>query len=228
MKPPAPASDLVGEQVNAKAAENTVLCRFFVDSMETTMTVTYTLTREDILHYYRYLLAKTFKIPSAWAFAGGVVLFLIGSLAVVEISSQRIETVFTYNLLFCGLMFWGAMIAWSCSTPRLKGVIERQTQTTPSLFAKTSLTINPAWLVASSVYGDVRLHWQGVYQITSDMQSIYISVSGVALIIPKSSYGSAAEAQAFLNTATEYWQAAKQRPLEAEAGVWPPAPCVGA
>jgi hypothetical protein len=73
-------------------------------------------------------------------------------------------------------------------------------------------------------YRDKRIRWQAVSQILTDEKYIYISDSVVAHIIPKSSFTIASEAQSFLNSATEYWQAAKRMPLETADGVWPPAP----
>ncbi len=192
------------------------------------MEVTFTLTPEDLwqynLYYRRHKAA--IRLP--------LLLSLVGLLSLVCLASI---VLFIYSWLYAHDPFWTIVpiiAAMIYLLPRLfptkKRLVQQSSKTLGTLGDHLAV-ISPDWFFEKTSVSETKRAWAAFDSIEEDASYEYLFISKThAYVIPKRAFTSLAEAQAFLDRARLYWNAAKtgqtlpdEAPAE-DTGVWPPPP----
>ena len=192
------------------------------------MEVTFTLTPEDLwqynLYYRRHKAA--IKLP--------LLLSLVGLLSLVCFASI---VLFIYSWLYAHDPFWTIVpiiAAMIYLLPRLfptkKRLVQQSSKTLGTLGEHLAM-ISPDWFFEKTSVSETKRAWVAFDSIEEDANYEYFFISKThAYVIPKRAFTSLAEAQAFLDRARLYWNAAKTGQAVSDAAaedtaVWPPPPC---
>ena len=189
------------------------------------MEVTYELTPDDLWSfqvYYRRHKASI-RLSLLYTFAGVLgIVFIGGLLAIVEswLKTHQID----WAMLF---LLAGATYFTRRFLPPTKARAIKLASQKPGFFCEHIVSVSPEWLAEKTSVHDAKVAWTTLHSLEEDQSHFYFFTSKIsALIIPKRAFSGPHEAEAFLNTARLYWNAAKNgTPLAAEdTAVWPPAP----
>ncbi len=196
------------------------------------MEVTFTLTPDDILHYarhyYRTRMLKALNIRPALIYAFlGLMLLVIPAGLWGALDLWRKTGVIPWGLILGFVLISGVACLY---LPPTRWRIVKFTRKQPESLIPHTVNISPEWLSAKTSMSESKHSWQTVYSLEEDPDYLYLFISkGSAHVVPKRAFGSRAQAQAFLDKARLYWDAAKsgQTVFDGAAedtGVWPPPP----
>ena len=191
------------------------------------MEVTFTLTPEDLwqynLYYRRHKAA--IRLP--------LLLSLVGLLSLVCLASI---VLFIYSWLYAHDPFWTIVpiiAAMIYLLPRLfptkKRLVQQSSKTLGTLGDHLAV-ISPDWFFEKTSVSETKRAWAAFDSIEEDASYEYLFISKThAYVIPKRAFTSLAEAQAFLDRARLYWNAAKTGQAVSgdaaeDTGIWRPPP----
>jgi len=193
------------------------------------MHVTYELTPDDFWHFSLYYLRhKHFIRPALMYTLSGLMglVFLGGTWAAVELWLTLGRVQWTLMLCLMVLPFFAVRMF-----PPTKGRVIKLARQRPGLLCEHTISISPEWLSERTHVNESKVAWSTMKSLEEDPEYLFLFVDRlVAHAIPKRAFSSPHEAEAFLNTARRYWEAAKSgKPIPAEeTAVWPPPPRIGA
>ncbi len=187
--------------------------------------VTYELSPEDFWRFAVYYRRHKMSLRPLFrnAFAGILLLVFVGGLWVVLDSWLRI------GRIQWSMMFSLAGIAWFFRRfllPTRKRVARLAMQQ-PGLLCEHAIAISPLWFFEKTAVNETKVAWKTLQSIEEDADYHFFFIGKAnAFIIPKRAFSSLAEAQAFLDKARQYWEAAKagQTASSDDTGTWPPPP----
>lgn len=194
------------------------------------MEVTYELIPEDVWRFALFYRSYRSGLRPAFlnVFRALMLLIFIGGLFVLADSWERHEGVQWSVLIGVVLIVWVMRQHFGPSKARvLKNAVSRS-----GLICRHSMALGPKWLSEKTEVNETKARWDTIEQVVEDAQYIYIFVSKTnAYIVPKRAFHYPAEAQAFVDTAKNFWMNAKTgvvaRAQVEEASVWPPPPSMG-
>lgn len=200
------------------------------------MEVTYELTLEDVWHYNRYYLQNKAPLRSLLISDPSIITKLgFGFLCLVLLMSFGLAVVSLFQhhspdwtMLLTPIV---ALLAISRLLPPSKKRLAKIATQRPGLLCEHIVSISPEWLAERTFVNDTKVAWSTLHTIEEDHNYLFLFLSkNAAYIVPKRAFTGPNEAQAFLDAARRYLDAAKTRtPVTAEdASVWPPAPRPGA
>jgi len=191
--------------------------------------VTFTLTPDDILHYarhyYRARTLKTLKIRPALLYASFALVLSVIPAGIWELWRKNGAVPWIMILGFA-LVLGGVYLL----LPPMRWRIVKFTRKQPESVMPHTVSISPEWLSAKTSMSEAKHSWQTVYSLEEDTDYLYLFISkGSAHVVPKHAFTSLAQAQAFLDKARLYWNAAKnEQAVSGDAAedisVWPPPP----
>lgn len=186
------------------------------------MEVTFVLTPEDLWTFNQFVIRRTasFKLRIALRYAS-VPLFLIMFCAVSGFAAwQCVLFGAVTAVVWAPFCLWSSRWETTRSGRKRRAVLEKQTV---SISAKGMRQVN--------IQSDSLIWWTAILEVSeSATQIMFFSDKHYAFLVPKRAFTSQAEAQAFLDKARRYREAAltgQTLPDEASAddtGVWPPPP----
>ena len=194
------------------------------------MEVTFTLTPEDILqfarHYYR---TRTLKIRPALLYTFlGIVLLVVSASLLASLDLWRKTGTVPWAMIGGAALFLGGACFY---LPPTRGRIVKYTRKQPEIVMPHTISISAEWLSAKTSLSEAKYSWQRVHSVEEDAGNFYVFVSKThAQIIPRRVFISSPQAQAFMDRARLYWDAAKTGRTVSDAvaaeenGVWPPPP----
>lgn len=191
------------------------------------LTISYTPTKEDMLRYFRYAMAKRRKMGPALGLVVGLVYLVAGFYGVVFVSYPSELAMRIDCLAFAFFFYYGCALLWSCFPLRSRMLLEKYMKTVPGMLAERRVSLDEKSVRVTSAYGESILRCQAIYQIEFYANNTYISIGQTVVILPEAAFADASGARACYSTVMEYWQAAKLVPLEEQNSVWPPPPRVG-
>ncbi len=193
------------------------------------MEVTFTLTPDDILqfarHYYR---TRTLRVRPAllYAFLGLMVLVFSADIWIAVGAWRKTGTV-----------AWGILIglvvvacAFYLLLPPMRWRVVKFIRKQPELVIPHTIDISPEWLSAKTSMSESKHSWQTIYSLEEDTDYLYLFITKRSPhLVPKRAFTSPAQAQAFLDKARLFWNAAKtgqavSSDAAKETGIWPPPP----
>ena len=190
------------------------------------MEVAYELMLEDYWQYNMYYRSYKQNLRPAFqnVFFGLIVAMgLVGIAAAADTWSKTGQPPWTLVLSMIATC-WFALKLFPLTKARAYKVGAKN----PGLFGMHTVVIDPQWVTEKSLLSENKRAWSTVLSIDQNQDYIFLFLAkAVAHIVPKRAFSGPQEAELFLNTARDYWEAAKQnqRYLSQEVeGAWPPAP----
>lgn len=192
------------------------------------MEVTFTLTPEDLYHWNLYYRRHKYPIRPAFIFALLAVFGLVaaGVVFVLGISLLHHQPIRWTLLLFFPLVFF----LGRKYVPPTRQQLTRFYAKNLEQFCRHTVTLDPTWVKEETPLSQNKMAWERLTSIEEDAHNLYLCVRGAgAHVIPKHAFTSLAQAQAFLDKARLYWDAAKTGQTVSdgaaeETGIWPPSP----
>lgn len=125
-------------------------------------------------------------------------------------------------IYLAGMIYFGRRLL----PPNRKRILKLSMQKS-GVVCEHIISISPAWFFEKTEVNETKVAWKTLLSIdeNADYQFYFVSKAN-AFIVPKRAFSSMAEAQAFLNKARQYWDAAKMGQLASpdKSEIWPPPP----
>ena len=200
------------------------------------MEVTYELTPEDVWQYNQYYLRykapfKSLAISNSSLItklgAGFLCLMVVASFGISVAALLRHHTTDWTMLLSSVILL---VVLLRLLPPTKKRLVKLHAKR-PGFFCEHTYNVSPEWLSEKTTVNETKLAWTTLHTIEENDAYLFFFISkNAAHIIPKRAFSSLHEAQAFLDMARRYLDAAKTRTpvAAADSGIWPPAPRPGA
>lgn len=186
------------------------------------MEVTFALTPEDLWTFNQFVIRRTasFKLRIALRFAS-VPLFLIVFCAAAGFA--------TWQCFLFGAVTAAAWVPFCLWSSRWQ--VTRTARKRSAVLDKQTVSISAKGMRQVNIQSDSLIWWTALLEISeSAAQIMFFSDKQYAFVVPKRAFTSQAEAQAFLDKARRYRDAAltgqtlpDNAPAE-DSGVWPPPP----
>ena len=218
----------------AQRRQRIILCRLFLGK-RSTLEVTYELTADDLWRFNQYYLRhktpyKAILITNPSLITKiGFALLCFGIL--VEIGDSVIAVLQHHSPDWAMLVCFAVLaIVIPTLLPPSKKRIAKAASKQPGFLCEHVTTISPEWFAERTFVNETKIAWTTILSLEDDQSYFFFLSKNIGFIIPKRAFSSPAEADAFLNMARRYWDAAKTRtpPTAEDTAIWPPAPRPGA
>lgn len=182
------------------------------------MEITFCLTEQDIYRYRCYLLTHDYGYSMRQLVPILVAIFFLCFYLHQESLSFRLFLALAFTPLSLGLYLLA-----------LRDQVHKELRSSPGVFGQKTVTLGKHDLRWASPKGHYYFHWANFSALVDRGDYIYLLLSKrKALVIPKSAFEDASQAQRFLMISLDRWQRAKVNEVGWSGhDVWPPAPQIG-
>jgi len=194
-------------------------CRLFRVE-DTLLEITYTITPDDLWRYNKLVVDR---VP-AWRLQGlfryafvPVCVFVFYSVLNMTIELRLLATL-------VALIVWIPFCLWSAKRQNRLVINNR-----PGVIGLHTLSIKPEGIHQKTSLAEAMIQWSAICDIDQNKDVIGLFMDKrYALVVPKRTFATPAEAERFFATSHAYWRSAKDGTplpeLDNPAAAWPPAP----
>jgi|GEM_PF-1568974 len=155
----------------------------------------YQLTRKDLGDYNAYYYWKNKSVSTI---LGAVVMIVVVLLLISNNSHRKLNVPVAAFCIALGLLFYFLLLRL-----QLKKYGENFKETGPML-SKKEVELTEQYCICTDEFGETKIKWRSFSKLESGKHAIYLFMeSPLALIIPKSAFGSEARVTEFVNYANE-------------------------